>query len=150
MLADFQQALADLTASPELCRAVLEDADILDERYDLTSRELRRLAQVVEHPGMACACMVYRANRLAPLALNTPALCKALGSDLRAVASDYWAAFPQSNVHFFVEADRFCRFVRGELNRGRALAVEVEAVLETESAQVSAALAESHTEAFAA
>jgi hypothetical protein len=150
VLADFQQALADLTASPPLCLEALADPDILDERYDLTARELRRLQAVVRHPGMACSCMVYRANRLAPLALNTPGLCKALGPDLRAVASDYWAAFPQSNVHFYIEADRFCRFLQGELNRGRVFPREVREALYRESAEVAAALAESRTEALTA
>jgi len=147
MLADFQQALADLTASPELCIAVKIDPSLLMRRYDLTGREAGRLEAIVRHPGMACSCMVYRANRLAPLALNTPGLCKALGRDLRAVASDYWAAHPQSNVHFYVEADRFCRFVRREIARGRRLAPEVRGVLEIESGEVAAALRESHTEA---
>ena len=147
MLADFQQALADLTASPELCMAVKIDPSLLARRYELTDREIGRLEGIVRHPGMACSCMVYRANRLAPLALNTPRLCKALGRDLRAVASDYWADHPQSNVHFYVEADRFCRFVQREIARGRTLPPEVGAALEIESAQVAAALRESHTEA---
>ncbi|UTP40330.1 hypothetical protein M9M90_03900 [Phenylobacterium sp. LH3H17] len=147
MLADFQQALADLTASPELCMAVKIDPSLLMRRYQLTALEAGRLEGIVRHPGMACSCMVYRANRLAPLALNTPRLCKALGPDLRAVASDYWADHPQSNVHFYVEADRFCRFVRREIERGRTLAPEVGSALEIESAQVAAALSESHTEA---
>ncbi len=147
MLADFQQALADLTASPELCVAVRLEPSLLIRRYDLTWREAARLEAIVRHPGMACSCMVYRANRLAPLALNTPRLCAALGRDLRAVASDYWAAYPQSNVHFYVEADRFCGFVRRELEQGRVLPPEVAEALDDESAQVAAALRESHTEA---
>jgi len=65
MLVEFQQALADLTASPELCVRVRRDPSILHRNYELTEREWRRLVGIVRHPGMACACMVYRANRLA-------------------------------------------------------------------------------------
>jgi hypothetical protein len=90
MLIEFQQALADLTASPALCVRVLEEPSLLKERYGLTDREWHRLVGIAQHPGMACACMVYRANRLAPLALNIPETCRALGKQLRAVVSEYW------------------------------------------------------------
>jgi len=70
MLVEFQQALADLTASPDLCIQFRREPAILHQRYELTEREWRRLVGIVQHPGMACACIVYRANRLAPLALT--------------------------------------------------------------------------------
>jgi hypothetical protein len=100
MLADFQQALADLTASPGLCNRARSDPTILDGRYQLTRREWARLVGIVRHRGMACNCIVYRANRLAPLALNIPRTCKALGPQLRAVVDEFWSAFPETNVHF--------------------------------------------------
>ena len=102
MLVEFQQALADLTASPELCVRVRQEPSLLKERYELTDREWHRLVGIVRHPGMACACMVYRANRLAPLALNIPETCRALGKQLRAVVSEYWRLYPEGNVHFFL------------------------------------------------
>jgi len=120
MLVEFQQALADLTASPELCVRVRRDPSILHRNYELTEREWRRLVGIVRHPGMACACMVYRANRLAPLALNIPQTCRALGEELRAVVSEYWETFPEGNVHFFIEADRFCRFLKVSSRRDAA------------------------------
>jgi len=147
MLADFQQALADLTASPELCRRARAAPALVRERYDLTEREWQRVVAIVNHPGMACACIVYRANRLAPLALNLPRLCKALGSRLATIATAYWAAFPESNVHFYVEAHRFCRFLAQQRADDRiSFGTEIAAVLADESAVVAAALAESHTE----
>jgi hypothetical protein len=82
MLVEFQQVLADLTASPELCIRVREDPSLLHDRYELSEREWYRLVGIVRHPGMASACMVYRANRLAPLALNIPQTCHALGKQL--------------------------------------------------------------------
>lgn len=146
MLADFQQALADLTASPALCYRVRDDPLALHEMYALTEREWKRLVGIVQHRGMQCACIVYRANRLAPLALNLPLTCQALGEDLRTIVSEFWAAFPETNVHFFAETDRFCRFLKAKLDEGEIFPAEVGAALAHESALVRAALEESYTE----
>jgi hypothetical protein len=146
MLAEFQQALADLTASPELCVRARSEPSLLRVKYELTEREWNRLVAIVQHRGMACACIVYRANRLAPLALNIPRTCKALGSNLRAVVSEFWTAFPETNVHFFVETDRFCSFLRSKVAGGRIASEEVDLILAEESAVVAAALQESRTE----
>ena len=146
MLADFQQALADLTGSPELCIRARRYPIVLHEKYRLTEREWHRLVGIVSHRGMECACIVYRANRLAPLALNIPGTCKALGSELRSVVSEFWATFPETNVHFFVETDRFCRFLQAKLAEGRTFGSDIAPVLARESAAVAAALRESYTE----
>jgi len=145
MLADFQQALADLTASPALAQRARDEPPVLREHYQLTDREWHRLVAIVRHPGMACACTVYRANRLAPLALNIPDTCNALGSDLGAAVSEFWAAYPETNVHFFVETDRFCHFLADRLASG-AFAPDVAPILAREQARVAAALVESQTE----
>jgi hypothetical protein len=147
MLAEFQQALADLTASPELCVHVRKDPSLLRLRYNLTERESNRLLGIVRHSGMECACTVYRANRLAPLALNLPRTCRALGADLRSVVSDYWAASTETNVHFYIEAWRFCRFLADEIAKGRIVSPEVDSALVEESALIAQALNESLTEA---
>jgi hypothetical protein len=147
MLVEFQQALADLTASPDLCNRVRRDPCLLQQRYELTEQECRRLIGIVRHPGMACACMVYRANRLAPLALNIPQTCRALGKDLRDVVSEYWAAFPESNVHSFIETNRFCQFLSAKLAEGRKFPTEVAVALSREAAIIADALRESQTEA---
>jgi hypothetical protein len=146
MLSEFQQALADLTASPELCIRARQDASMLRERYELTDREWSRLAGIVNHKGMECACIVYRANSLAPLALNIPRTCKALGHNLRAVVSEFWMAVPETNVHFFIETERFCRFLETKLAGGCDLPPEVATILAEESAIVRAGLEESYTE----
>ncbi len=148
MLADFQQALADLTASPELCKTVRRDPTVLQGRYQLTDREFQQLVKIACDPGMECACIVYRANRLAPLALNLRETCKALGPELRDVVSEYWATSSETNVHFFIETDRFCRFLEEQLARGRTFGPELESALARESAAVRAALQESYTEAL--
>jgi len=147
MLIDFQQALADLTASPDLCLQVRRDAAALHGRYRLNERETRRLLAIVNHPGMECACIVYRANRLAPLALNLAETCRVLGAGLRDLVSDYWARHPEGNVHFFVETERFCRYLEGRLEAGATLPAALPAVLAREAAAVRAGLRESFTEA---
>ena len=55
MLADFQQALSDITASPALCRALRADPTVLRDRYALTEREAARLCAIAAHPGMNAA-----------------------------------------------------------------------------------------------
>jgi hypothetical protein len=112
-LADFQRALTDLTASPALCRAVRRDATMLGQLYPLTRLEQDRLADIAASNGMEANCMIYRANRLAPVALNCPELCAALGDDLNRLISAYWYAEPTTNVHFLVETERFCAFLAG-------------------------------------
>ena len=149
MLAAFQRALTDLTASPSLCRAARTDPELLATRYALTGREARRLNGIVRSKGMEANCMLYRANRLAPVALNCPGLCKALGDDLTRLISAYWEAEPTTNVHFLAETDRFCRFLAGRDDLPAAAA----AILEREHDAVAARLAASgaliHVNAFA-
>lgn len=136
MLAQFQRALAELTASPALCRAARADPEMLRMRYDLSDREWRRLCAIVASKGMEANCMLYRANRLAPVALNLPDLCDALRDDLNELISAYWEAEPTTDVHFLVEADRFCRFLAQ-----RPLPRSARDVLRREHAIVAAKLA---------
>ncbi|HEY0314291.1 MAG TPA: hypothetical protein VGC56_17595 [Allosphingosinicella sp.] len=128
MLASFQRALTELTASPALCSAARADPDLLARRYTLTEIEARRLNGIVRSAGMEANCMLYRANRLAPVALNCPDLCASLGEELNGLISQYWETEPTAHVNFFVETDRFCRFLlaRGDLAAGSAEALERE------------------------
>lgn len=146
MLIEFQQALADLVASPALCREVRENPALLADRYRLNEREHAQLVGVVRHRGMECTCMLYRANRLAPLALNLPQVCRALGDELKAVLDDYWAAYPKTNVHFIVESHRFCEFLQQELRNGRVVPLAVEAALSAEMLSLSLRLRASYTD----
>src|SRR5262245_17059209 len=103
MLADFQQALADLVASPELCQAIrdLPEPEPLLAEYRLTPRERARLIAIARHPGMSANCTVYRSNRLTPIVLNLPDTCHALGPSLRPLLDRFWATHPTDNfVHF--------------------------------------------------
>ncbi len=148
MLAEFQQAFADMVASPSLCEAVQEDPGVLRQRYRLSNREFGRLIGVANHRGMAGNCTLYRANRLAPLAMNLPTLLAALGPDLRDVLDAFWKESPTTNVHFYVECYRFCEFVRDELARGRPLPPDVGPAIRREMAVVAERLEASHTEIY--
>lgn len=136
MLIDFQRALADLTASPELCRKVRRAPEILHDRYELNDKEWRRLAKITASKGMEANCMLYRANRLAPVALNLPETCDIIRDDLNRLISAYWESEPITDVHFLVEADRFCQFLEQQPD----LPQEAQAVLARERAIVATKL----------
>src|SRR4249919_1337951 len=89
--------------------------------------------------GMEANCMLYRANRLAPVALNLSDTCDAIRDDLNRLISEYWESEPTTDVHFIVEADRFCRF----LKRQKGLPRNAREVLAREYAIVRAKLAAS-------
>lgn len=146
MLAEFQQAMCDLIASPSLCSSVRRDPSVLRAAYELTDREADRLAAVARHEGMTAACSLYRANRLAPLAMNVPRTCRALGSLLRPLIDEFWTVHTETNVHFFVETERFCAFVEGRVADGLELPPTARVALAEEAYAVRRALAESYLE----
>ena len=115
-LVDFQTALADMTASPGFCRRVRRAPEILRDRYDLTDKEWRQLSTVASSKGMEANCMLYRANRLAPVALNLPETCEEIRDELESLISEYWESEPTTDVNFLVEADRFCHFLETRLD----------------------------------
>jgi hypothetical protein len=136
MLIDFQQAFADIVASPELCRKVRDNPDLLGDRYRLSVRARERLIGLANHPAMPLNCMLYRANRLAPLAINLGGFCKALGQRLGQLLTEYTERHPNTNVHFYRECERFCAFVEAKLNEGYALEEEALEVFSREALTV--------------
>lgn len=141
MLVEFQQALADLVASPEACRQARANPAPLRERYDLSEREYERLIAMVNQKGMACNCMLYRANRLAPLVLNLPRFCRALGPRLGTLLTEYATLHPNTNVHFYRECGRFCDFIESKLNEGYDLEPAVRIIFDDERAEIKVRLA---------
>lgn len=141
-LAAFQTALADLAAAPALVTRVRADPAALDA-YDLTARERTRLAAIAASRGMAANCILYRANRLAPVALNLPETCTALGDRLPDLTAAFWAAEPRTDVHFLIEADRFASFLAGrpDLPAGAQAALVAEAAILAGRLAASRALA---------
>ena len=115
MLIEFQQAFADLIASPELCLEVRREPTVLNERYQLSEREWLRLVAIVNEHGMSCNCTLYRANRLTPIALNLREVCNALGGQLASLLQEYWSMHPGMNAHFLLESYDFCRFLKVKL-----------------------------------
>jgi len=147
MREQFQRAFSDLTASPDLVKRVRENPGSLRESYELTDLEWRRLAAIVNQPGMECNCILYRANRLAPIVLNLPDLCKALDKDLRPLLSDYWAQQAQLSDNFWIEANDFCEFLRGKIAEG-FVSSNVSATLEREQSAVIEQLVQIYPERY--
>ncbi len=139
MLADFQRALADLTASPALCRQARAEPQSLRQRYELSDKEWRRLVGIATSKGMEANCMLYRANRLAPVALNLPLTCEAIRDELNELISAYWESEPTTDVHFLIEAHRFGEYLLAQPQ----LSPEARAVLVQEHTVVAAKLAAS-------
>ena len=136
MLLEFQQALADLVASPDFCRQARADPQELRRRYDLSEREHQRLISMINQPGMALNCMLYRSNRLAPLAQNLYGLCNALGARLGPLLTEYSRLYPNTTVHFYLECDRFCSFIEKKLADGLQLEPQAQSVFVEESLKV--------------
>lgn len=111
MLIDFQQALAEITASPALCLAVRRDPAVLEKRYRLNARERSQVIGVANHPSMECTCSLYRANRLAPLARNLPTTLADLAGQLTPLLTQYWDAHPWPLRYGALESERFCRWL---------------------------------------
>lgn len=140
MLAEFQQALADVVADPALCLHLRRDPQALRGRYDLSDREWARLLAMARHDGMSAACTVYRMNRLSPLAMNLRDTLHALGPALGGVLVDYWREHPRGIPHFQLESQRFCAFLRQRVAAGGPVPDGWAAALARESATVEAAL----------
>jgi len=147
MREQFQRAFSDLTASSELVKQVRKHPDLLDERYDLTDLERRRLIAIVNQQGMECNCILYRANRLGPIVTNLPDSCNALQKDLRSLLSEYWARPFQISDNFWVEAYNFCDFVKGKIKTG-IVSTTVLDTLEREQAVVGQLLAQIYPEKY--
>jgi hypothetical protein len=117
MLAAFQQAFADLVASPTMCQ-LLRDGESVLVPYELTDLEAHRLTKMVAQREMEANCIVYRSNRLTPIVLNFPETCRLLGTGLRPLIDQFWETHPTEQfVHFLLEAQRFHRFATEQFDR---------------------------------
>jgi isopenicillin N synthase-like dioxygenase len=144
-LVDFQQALADMVSSPDFCRLVRSSPELLRSRYALSDLEYSRLVTMANDRAMGLNCMLYRANRLAPLALNLHDFCTLLGPRLGPLLTEYSAQYPNTNVHFYRECDRFCQFMLDKFAHGYALEPEALSALETAHARIKEHLVASYT-----
>ena len=114
----FQRAIADMAASPAMCRRVLDDAPGTLAGYDLTPIELQRLASAAEQRGMRMNCMLYRNGRLSPLVSQLPGTFHILGYGLREVAEAFWVETPKVPRGVPGEMRRFAAFLRRRIAEG--------------------------------
>ncbi len=136
----FQQALADLVASPELCRSARADPASVLGRYELTPREERRLADVVRQRGMATSCALFRGNRLGPVYALLPFTCFLLGPRLAGELERFWAVHPRAGDANDRELGAFAEQLRARLASGELEDGVLGEVLEYEMASFALGL----------
>jgi len=118
-LAGFQRAMADMAASPALCRRALnEGADAVLAGSPLTPLELQRLASAAALRGARIHCMLYRNRRLSPLVSQLPGTFHLLGYGLKALAEAFWAEHPQVPRNAPDEIRRWAAFLRRRVAEG--------------------------------
>jgi hypothetical protein len=117
-VASFQQALCDLIASPDLCRALRAAPDDVMADYDLSDRERRRLIEAVWQRGMSTNCSLYRSNRVTPLYTLLNATCRSLGDQFAPLLDEFWNARNYSDGQFQSEVERWACFLRRRIADG--------------------------------
>jgi len=118
-LLGFQRAMADLAASPELCRRVRADAEPALAGYDLTPLEHRRVASVAAQRGMVINCRMHRSNRISSILTLLRGTVFLLGSQLRETADRFWAQYPTPDFTTRREIRRFATWLVAEVEAGR-------------------------------
>jgi hypothetical protein len=118
-LASFQDALANLVASPELCGRLATDAPSVLKRYALDARERSRLVEVVSQRGMSINCTLYRAGRFEAVYTLLPMSCFVLGDRLRSELDEYWRFREHTDLQFRTEVACWTDFLRRRLREGR-------------------------------
>jgi hypothetical protein len=132
-LLGFQQALAALAADPGLGQRIQQDPTTALAAFELTRRELRRLAIMARDRGMAVNWTLYRANRLTPLNRILPLTLAVLGPDLRRTLDLFWRAYDAS-LQSAGEAGNFAQFLKAQLAVGAVVSPILEEVLDFEIA----------------
>jgi hypothetical protein len=118
-LLGFQRAMADLAASPELCRRVRADAEPALAGYDLTPLEQRRVASVAAQRGMVINCRMHRSNRISSILTLLRGTVFLLGKQLRDTADRFWAEYPTPDFTTRREIRRFTTWLMDEVEAGR-------------------------------
>jgi hypothetical protein len=117
-LQDFQKAVCDLVASPDLCRVLLRDPQLVLRRYELSQLECRRLVDMVQQRGMSVNCTLYRFNRITPLYTLMPLTSFVLGDRFMPEVERFWESFRETGLRFKQEIDRFGDFLCTRLSKG--------------------------------
>jgi hypothetical protein len=133
-LAQFQMAFGAMVADLELCRAVCADAPAALASFDLSPREIRRLADMAGQPGMRASCKLHRANRLTPLHRFFPRTLTLLGPALRREIDLFWQAYPETRLQFEEDATAFADFLTERITAGAIAELLVAEILNFETA----------------
>ena len=131
-LVAFQRAIADMAASPAMCRRVLDEGASVLAGYDLTPVEVERLLSAADQRGMRMNCMLYRNGRLSPLVSQLPGTFHVLGYGLREVAEAFWVENPRVPRGVPGEIRRFAAFLRRRMAEGALTEPLLAEVLEWE------------------
>lgn len=115
----YQTALARMTLDPALCRRILAEGERALSGYDLTPRELRRLAAIVRQPGMRVNCILSRANRLAAISGLLPRTCSLLEDQLRDLLDRFWGQHDMASLQTLAAGLEFAAFLEREIAAGR-------------------------------
>ena len=59
--------------------------------------------------------------------------------------SEYATLYPHTNVHFYLECDRFCSFIEGKLSAGYDLGPDVIAIFNEEHSKIKLSLTATYT-----
>lgn len=117
-LEEFQRAIVDLVASPELCLSFRAEPGKFLERYELTDVERRRLSAVNRQRGMSTNCSLYRSNRITPIYTLLPLTCFVLGDVLGTEMEGYWRSEEFVDRQFLLEIERFGEHIRRRMRSG--------------------------------
>lgn len=117
-IGEFQRAFAALISSPELCIRARADIDNTLGEFSLTSRELRRLHDMVCSDGMSVNCTLYRVNRLIPIYSVLPHTCRLLGKYLGPELDAFTSASRHSTLQYRWEAWRFGNWIQDKIELG--------------------------------
>jgi hypothetical protein len=124
-----------------MVRRVCAEPELLRQNYQLDAREIHRLTLIVRHRGMACNCMLYRVNRLAPLIRGLAPICSALGTELAPLAHEFWSQHPGQNPNSWFEMLAFCRFLLAHEPTGALSTASLQEQLRESCARLSQAIA---------
>ncbi|HET6762021.1 MAG TPA: hypothetical protein VFH27_00080 [Longimicrobiaceae bacterium] len=117
-LLEYQRALAELAARPDLCRGIRQGEAAALDAWDLTPRERARVEASVRHAGWAVNCTLYRANRLGPIYTLLPRSCFLLGDRFRDEAERFWTLHPRPDFMTRREIPRFAGYLQDRLREG--------------------------------
>lgn len=132
----YQTAFARMTLDPKLCRRILDQGESALSAYDLTPRELRRLAAMARQPGMKVNCTLARANRLTAITGLLPHTCELLIDELRGLLDRFWDEHTMADLQMLPAGLEFAAFLKREIAAGR---VSHPAAAETLAEEVAAA-----------